>query len=527
MTKSASQETEEYYRYCPDEPEVHISDAVCHGRQRVGYPLCKECRFSQGKQTGAGAVPGKPQVGRKESRLTIESMFKAYDVRATYPEPLNEDAAWRIGNATAQFLRAALHGADRASNEANTLVVGRDMRRHSPALSEALIQGALSTGANVVDIGMTDTPQVYFAVNHLRACGGVQTTASHNPAEYNGFKICARKGRPVGENTGLPDICRIASKMVRHDAGTQGTLRKQDLSEPYKEFVGSFLKPTKPLKVAVDASNGMAGRWFPILFDDVESLEIIKINFEHSGTFVHEPNPLVDANLAQLRQAVVEQGADFGVCFDGDADRLQMVDERGEIVRCDMVTAILAPYFLEQAPGSTVVYDLRSSKVVAEEIEQAGGIPRRERVGHAFMKKALADSKGIFGGELSGHFYFRDNWCCDSGMLAFVHLLNLITKHGQPLSEMIAPVKRYAASGERNFQNERKDETIAKLTQVYASAKVDHLDGITVQHQDWWFNVRKSNTEPLLRLNLEVKEPSTLEARVAEVAQHLGQPVAH
>ena len=527
MMKPGAQPTAGYSRHCPDEPTVRISDAVCHGRQRVGYALCKDCQFSQAKQGDTGGGLGAPPVHPKESQPDIAGMFKAYDVRATYPQPLNEDAAWRIGNAAAQFLRASLHGADRGSSAANTIVVGHDMRRHSPSLSEALIQGALSAGANVVQVGMIDTPQIYFAVNHLGACGGIQTTASHNPAEYNGFKICARQGKPVGENSGLPDICRIASKMTRHDAGTQGTVRKEDLSKPYKEFVRSFCRPTRPLKVAVDASNGMAGRWFPILFDDVENLEIIKINFEHIGTFVHEPNPLVDANLAQVCQAVKAQDADFGVCFDGDADRLQMVDERGQIIRCDLLTAILAPYFLEQAPGSTVVYDLRSSRVVREEIEKAGGVPRRERVGHAFMKKALADSKAVFGGELSGHFYFRDNWCCDSGMLAFVHMLNLINKRRQSLSELIRPVQRYAASGERNFENERKDETIAKLAEVYESAEVDHLDGITVQFADWWFNVRKSNTEPLLRLNLEVEDPSALEARVAEVAQHLGTLVAH
>jgi phosphomannomutase len=278
----------------------------------------------------------------------------------------------------------------------------------------------------------------------------------------------------------------------------------------------------------VDASNGMAGRWFPILFDDVENLEIIKINFEHNGTFVHEPNPLVDANLAEVREAVTAHDADFGVCFDGDADRLMMIDERGQIIRCDLLTAVMAPYFLEQAPGSTIVYDLRSSKVVAEEIKKAGGVPKRERVGHAFMKKALADSKAVFGGELSGHFYFRDNWNCDSGMLAFVHMLNLINKRNVPLSELIAPVQRYTASGERNFENERKDEAIEKLARIYEpSAEVDLLDGVTVQFADWWFNVRKSNTEPLLRLNLEVEDESTLEERVAEVARHLGKAVDH
>lgn len=457
----------------------------------------------------------------------LEKVFKAYDVRATVPEPLNAEVALRIGTATAQFLRSQARGPDRTAGAATTIAVGRDMRKSSPELQRAFMEGVRSTGMNIIDVGMIDTSQIYFAVNHLRTCGGVQTTASHNPANYNGFKICGKRGKPVSADTGLGEICKIAKGLSPGAGGGQGTIEQQDLAGAYKQFVRQYLRSPRKMKVVIDASNGMAGRWFPILFGDVEEIEIHPLNFEHNGEFVHEPNPLIEANLAQLRDKVKRTGADFGVCFDGDADRLMLVDERAEVVRCDALTALLAGYFLKQLPGSTVVYDLRSSRCVPEVIRKAGGVPRRERVGHAFMKKALADSHGIFGGELSGHFYFKDNWYCDSGMLAFVHVVNLLSEAGRPLSELIAPMLHYSTSGERNFENENKDATIKDLARRYSDARVDFLDGITVQYDDWWFNVRASNTEPLLRLNLEADTPELMKEKLAEVSQVLGKPVAH
>lgn len=457
----------------------------------------------------------------------LEKVFKAYDVRATVPDPLNAEVAWRIGAATAQFLRSQLRGPDRAAGADSVIAVGRDMRKSSPELQQAFMDGARSAGMNIIDVGMIDTSQIYFAVNHLRTCGGVQTTASHNPANYNGFKVCGKRGKPVSADTGLGEICKIAKGLSQGPGNGQGTIGQQDLAGPYKQFVRQYLRSPRKMKVVIDASNGMAGRWFPILFDDVEEIEIHPLNFEHNGEFVHEPNPLIESNLTQLRDKVKRTGADFGVCFDGDADRLMLVDEHAEVVRCDALTALLAEYFLKQLPGSTVVYDLRSSRCVADVIRKAGGVPRRERVGHAFMKKALADSHGIFGGELSGHFYFKDNWYCDSGMLAFVHVVNLLSESGRPLSELIAPMLHYATSGERNFENENKDATIKDLARKYSDARVDFLDGITVQYDNWWFNVRASNTEPLLRLNLEADTPDLMETKLAEVSPLLGTPVAH
>ncbi len=356
----------------------------------------------------------------------IDKVYKAYDIRGIYPEPLNEDIAWRTGHATAQFLRMNLTGLGKADPRMNMIIVGRDMRTSSPSLAKVLIEGILSTGTNVIDIGMIDTPQIYFAINHLGCCGGVQVTASHNPANYNGFKISGIEARPVGENTGLNEIKRLATMIRKGPSAQTGRVETMDLSRPYKSHALQFLKLQRPLKVVVDCSNGMAGKFVPSIFgvgrgsqEGVANLEIIPINLEIDGKFKHEPNPLVDSNLRELQEAVLSHAADFGVCFDGDADRCIFVDEQAKIVRCDILTAFLAKDFLRSSPGAAVVYDLRSSRVVREEILNAGGIPKRERVGHVFMKKALADSHGVFGGELSGHFYFRDSFKTDSGAVVF------------------------------------------------------------------------------------------------------------
>jgi phosphomannomutase len=280
------------------------------------------------------------------------------------------------------------------------------------------------------------------------------------------------------------------------------------------------------MKVVADASNGMAGVWLPTIFDDVDSLEMTTLNTKHDGTFTHDPNPLVEENLEQTCKAVLKQRADFGVCFDGDADRCVFVDEKGNVVRSDLMTALLARRFLRERPGSVIVYDLRSSRVVPEEIARLGGQPRRERVGHAFIKKALNENDGCFGGELSGHFYFRDNWYCDSGMIAFAQMLNLLTESGQPLSALADPLRRYVSSGECSFVNDQKDATIDALTKDYAEGDVDFLDGLTVSYDRWWFNVRKSNTEPLLRLNLEADTAELLQEKLTELSSRLGKPMA-
>jgi len=453
------------------------------------------------------------------------AIFKAYDIRGVYCEQFTEEDAWKIGYAAANFLRSLLTGYDRGQANAHSVCVGRDMRTHSLSLAKALIRGMNATGTNVIDVGMIDTPQMYYAINHFGTCGGVQVTASHNPAKYNGFKISGIGAKPVGVDTGLKDIEHIAMALL-HTKGTEdGSVEKYDITADYKQHVLKFLKPgLKPLKIAIDASNGMAGKTVPEIFDDLP-VEIVPINFKHDGTFKHEPNPLVEENLAELKEVIKAQKCDFGVCFDGDADRLMMVDEKGQNIGCDLMTALMVPYFLEIKPASTIVYDLRSSLVVSEEVIKHGGTPRRERVGHSFMKEALRDSHAIFGGELSGHFYYRDNFSADSGMITLTHVLNIVSASDKPVSELIAPLRRYFSNGEINFEVEDKQAKMKELAKIYSSGNVDWLDGVTVRYKEWWFNCRPSNTEPLLRLNVEAKTKELLDEKFAELASTIGTQV--
>lgn len=454
-------------------------------------------------------------------------IFKAYDIRGLYPDQLDEEAAWKIGHATAQFLRSMLRGYERGMANAQSICVGRDMRTHSDSLARALIEGMNATGANVIDVGMIDTPQMYFAINHLGTCGGVQVTASHNPAKYNGFKISGQQAKPIGADTGLKDIKHIAMALLHTLGRPNGSVEHCDLTDEYRKHVLKFLEPDlRRLRIVIDASNGMAGKMAPLLFGKL-NLDLIVLNAVHNGTFKHEPNPLVEANLAELKQTVIDKKADVGICFDGDADRLIMVDEQGRTIGCDILTALMVPYFLEKNPGSAVVYDLRSSHVVPEEIIKHGGTPRRERVGHSYMKKTLRDSHAVFGGELSGHFYYRDNYYADSGMITLVHVMNILGSTDKPVSELVAPLQRYWASGEVNFQVEDKEQAMRELARKYSQGQADDLDGVTVQFKDWWFNVRPSNTEPLLRLNVEAKTREILDEKLAELEATLGKPVAH
>jgi len=452
-------------------------------------------------------------------------IFKAYDIRGIYPDQLNEEDAWKIGCAAARFLRSLLRGYERGLAASQSLCVGRDMRTHSESLVKALIDGMNSTGTNVIDIGMIDTPQMYFAINHLGTCGGVQVTASHNPAQYNGFKISGLDAKPIGGDTGLKDIEHIAMALLHTKGNVTGSVESKDLTAEYKKHVLKFLKSNvKKLKIAVDASNGMAGKMVPALFDKLP-VKIFELNFKHDGKFKHEPNPLVERNLAELKKMVKKNKCDFGVCFDGDADRMMMVNEKGDTIGCDLMTALMAPYFLEKEPKSTIVYDLRSSRVVAEEIINHGGTPRRERVGHAFMKKALRDSHAVFGGELSGHFYYRDNFYADSAMITLVHVINIISETNAPISKLISPLQRYSSSGEINFEVENKQAKMDELTRRYSNGQLDHLDGVTIQYKEWWFNCRPSNTEPLLRLNVEAKTKELLDEKLSELTEQLGKPV--
>jgi phosphomannomutase len=464
----------------------------------------------------------------------LGKVFKAYDIRATYPKPLNEKLAWHVGYAVGQYLTG--EAADKGHDDPmmRHIIVGRDMRKSSPALADAVKQGIRDFGAHVVDVGRVDTPFVTFAINHLGCCGGVQVTASHNPANYNGFKISKIRAKPVGMSTGLQEIRRFAA-LVDRDKTTprNGREEARDLWDAYREHVlqsiaPSLLDGSRTINAVIDASNAMAGTMVPKVFGDVAGLKITKLNFDNTtGEFVHEPNPLVEANLDQLREKVVEVGADLGFCFDGDADRCMVVDGNGNIIGCDLLTACLARDELQQHPGSAIVYDLRSSRSVPELITQAGGKPVRSRVGHVFMKQAMAENDAVFGGELSGHFYFRDNYYADSGAMALAEVASALARADCSMSEFVKPARRYAQSGEINFETEDKEAALEELKETYASGTIDELDGVTIDLGEWWCNVRPSNTEPLLRLNLEGPDPETVTARVNDVSQYLGRRVAH
>lgn len=450
----------------------------------------------------------------------MAGIFKAYDVRGLYPTQLNEQIARDIGLA----FRYLLDDEDRAHG--NTVVVSRDMRVHSEPLCEALIDGLLAGGLDVMDIGLATTPMNYFAVGHLQAAGGIQVTASHNPADYNGLKFSHSEARPVSGDHGIPLLEARVQAQELPPAAHRGNRSHGDVLASYGEHVLSFLDPPagRRLKVVADAANGMGSLYRPLL--EQMDLDLDTLYFELDGSFPnHEANPLKLENLSDLSTRVREVGADLGVCFDGDADRAAFIDENGTPVGSDLSTALIAGELLKRAPGQPVLFDLRSSRAVSEYILECGGIPVRERVGHSFMKATLRQKNGVFGGELAGHYYFRDNYYADSALLAVVEVVNLLRREGKSLSELVAPIARYAKTPEINFVVDDKQGKIEQLAKRFDDGQIDYLDGITVQYEDWWFNVRPSNTEPYLRLVMEAATEKDLAQHRDELFAILGTPV--
>jgi phosphomannomutase len=430
------------------------------------------------------------------------AIFKAYDVRGTVPDQLDARLAYQIGRSTARFAAC------------DAIAVGRDAREHSPSLRDALVRGLCDEGVDVIDLGLVATPMLYFAVESLETGAGVMITASHNPARYNGFKICRAHAVPVGQDTGLREIEKgLAAVESAAPLLRSGEVRRADVRADYVRHVLAVGTGRPALRAAIDCGNGMASVGLEPLLAQLP-LEVERLYFEPDGTFPnHEADPLKRENLADLCAAVKRVGADFGVAFDGDADRVVFVDEKGEPIPSDLMTGVLARHQLDRCPGGLVLYDLRSSRAVAEEVEAAGGRAQMCRVGHSFVKAQMRESGAIFAGELSGHLYFRfsESFVADDGIAGFVALLDVLDKEKRPLSEIVAPLRRYAASGEINSRVGDAGRVIDAIAREHRSAAfVSRLDGLLVRYDDWWFNLRPSNTEPVLRLNLEADAPERM-----------------
>jgi phosphomannomutase len=439
----------------------------------------------------------------------LDKIFKAYDVRGLVPQELDESVAEAVG---AAFVR--LTGA-------KTLVTLHDMRATSEPLAAALGRGAAAQGADVIHGGLGSTDMAYYASGFLDIPGAM-ITASHNPARYNGIKLCKAGAKPVGIETGLAEIKQLVADGVPAYAGTPGTVTRRDLLPGYTEYLRKLvdLSGIRPLKVVVDAGNGMGGYTVPTMFEGLP-LAVVPLYFELDGSFPnHEANPIDPENLRDLQQAVLDHQADIGLAFDGDADRCFVVDERGELVSPSVLTALIASRELAREPGATVIHNLITSRGVPEQIAEHGGTPVRTRVGHSFIKAKMAETNAVFGGEHSGHFYFRDFWFADSGMLAALHTLAALGHDDRPLSEILADFTRYAASGEINSEVADQAGITARVKEIYGArpgVTTDELDGLTVNGDTWWFNLRPSNTEPLLRLNVEAADAAAMAALRDEV----------
>lgn len=440
-------------------------------------------------------------------------IFKAYDIRGVVPDDLDHEKAYEIGRAIGAWVGKS------------PIAVGRDARTHSPELTAALIDGLRDEGIDVQDLGLVATPMLYFGVERLGSAAGVMVTASHNPGEYNGFKICLAHAVPVGEASGLKEIEALVSERAGQPvASERGALSTHSITDAYAQHALAVGEHRPRKKVAIDCGNGMASVGLrPVL--DALDLDVVELYFEPDGTFPnHEADPLKVENLADVAEAVRREGADFGVAFDGDGDRAVFVDEHGAPVSADLATALIARRLLSRTPGGRVLYDLRSSRVVAEEVERAGGEAGMCRVGHSFVKAQMREEGAIFAGELSGHLYFRfsENLVADDGTAALVALLDVLGAEDEPLSALVDPLRCYAASGEINRRVADPGHVIETIGGEHADAPVvSHLDGLLVRYPTWWFNIRASNTEPVLRLNLEADTEAEMQTRRDEMVARI------
>jgi phosphomannomutase len=433
------------------------------------------------------------------------SIFKAYDIRGIYPQDLNEESAYAIGRA---FARKSC---------AKTVTVGTDMRLSGPALKKELIRGIIDEGVNVKDIGLVPIDAVYASVGIFGDEAAIMVTASHNPAEYNGFKMVLKNMQWIRGTDLLNEVENLPAEISKK----KGEVVEEDIMSKYINHVLSFVEvdKIKPFRVVVDAGNGMAGKVMPILTEGLP-LNIIPLNFKLDGSFpAHPSNPLLPESQKQICEAVVKEKADFGVIFDGDTDRLFFVDEKGVFISADFMVPLLSEVFLKREPGAGIVYNLTASKIVPESIKTLGGKPLISKIGYVNMSSVMREGKGIMGGEVSAHYSFRDNAYADSGFIAFVIFLQLLSSYEKPISEIVKPFNKYFKVSELNFKVGNKDEVLENVKQKYSDGKQSFLDGISVEYADWWFNVRPSNTEPILRLTIEANTQDLLAQKQKELTE--------
>jgi phosphomannomutase len=450
----------------------------------------------------------------------MAGVFKSYDIRAIYPDPLDENLARKIGASLGRYYKSI---PENASKKNLRIVVGRDARLSAPSVSAAMIEGLTKAGLDVIDIGMTSTPAGYFANQHLGADGSVQVTASHNPPEYIGFKVCRELAIPLSYDSGLNEVERTIDEPL--PAGPKGSVEQADVTADYLKFLLTHADLKRPVRAAADASNGMAGQYLTELFDQL-GCPLQGMFLEPDGRFPHhEADPLKPENLAFLQKLTPASRAEVGFCYDGDGDRVAMVDEQGRMIGCDIVTAIIARDVAAKNPGRPITYDLRSSKVCRDVIAAGGGKPVRVRVGHSHVKRQMKEIDGVFGGELSGHYYFKLEdkavFYADSALVATIKLLNILSESPEPLSEIVASMQKYFHTGEINFKIDDKEAALAAVQETFQDGDQDFLDGVSVTYPTWWVNVRPSNTEPLIRLTLEGDSPELRDEKLAAVEKVL------
>lgn len=573
---------QDYYRYCPGEAHLKLSDAVCRGRRRASFHKCRGCQFNDDEIAArrladtpapaaetapadpAAAPSSEPPSPGTAARLTvaarptsdqalieliasggtrpaagterrepIDRLFRSTDIRGRWPTPLSEDLAWRIGHAAAQFLRSKLKGYERADPRARVLLTGRDRRACSARLHDALLRGVCSTGVTVCDLGVIDTPQMFFAVRHLGACGGIVTTGGRSPAEFSGFKLCGVGGRDVAAVTGLIDIRDIARRVPLHDTGTTAEQLPLELSKPYREFVQRFLAAPSGRSVAivVDTAGGAASGWVQTAFAGRDDIRLVPVN-DAAGDLppgetpaAFDPDPTNPAALAALRETIRAEKADAGVRFDGDGDGCVFLDERGAPIRADYLIALLARRFLATAAGAGIVIDWRAGRALREEIERAGGVARAEAPDSAAIRKTMTETQAVLGANMSGQFFFRENGTCESGLLALAYFINMLAAETKRLSERVKPLAKYKSSGDRRIECADPARLMEQVAAHFGASAQRFSGGVYVHDAERSIHIERAGADAAaLTFRAEAATAEVLKRTIEELRPLLAEP---